>query len=380
MALARAPFQERYMSTNRLGPNSTATLSSLLRYQNYTQKFDVLSINETNFSADSAPLVSTFGDGKMELSGQLVVAGTPTTFYEIGTFPSYIIPLRDVVLPVCVLRAGAPVLNAIKINASGDSVASITVTAPGSYATLPVVSISAPGAGAVLSLHMQAVSATIAAAGTGYAPSNTIVLTGSTGTNPTLNVVTTKVVSATIAAAGTGGTDGTQTVTGTTGTGTKFQASVTIAGNEITAVLSITLGGSYTANPTDIGNEPVTGGGLTGAALNVVMGVATVSVSAGSPGDCTVLASSPVAQGSTSGSGTGATFTVLWGARSVAVSVQGSGYTSASQVAFTGGGGTGGAAATLTLDATVNVQLVATPNVGDIVSLDGVDFMARPYY
>lgn len=71
---------------------------------------------------------------------------------------------------------------------------------------------------------------------------------------------------------GTGGTTGTQTVTGTTGTGTKFTASVTVAGGAITAILSITLGGTYSVLPTDPTQEPVTGGGLTGAKLNITMG------------------------------------------------------------------------------------------------------------
>lgn len=82
-----------------------------------------------------------------------------------------------------------------------------------------------------------------------------------------------QVVSATVNAAGTGGTAGTQIVTGTTGTGIKFQASVTVSAGGITAVSSITVGGSYTVNPS--ANDPVTGGGLTGAQLAVVMGAET---------------------------------------------------------------------------------------------------------
>lgn len=80
------------------------------------------------------------------------------------------------------------------------------------------------------------------------------------------------VQSATIAAAGGGGTNGAQTVTGTTGTGTKFQAAVTIAGNIITSVNSISTVGSYTVLPTDPTQEPVTGAGLAGAKLNIAMG------------------------------------------------------------------------------------------------------------
>lgn len=141
----------------------------------------------------------------------------------------------------------------------------------------------------------------------GYAPNDTINLTGGTQTTPAqLMVTTTKVVSATVAAGGSGGTPGTQTVTGTTGTGTKFEASVTVSGGgAITAVLSITVAGSYTVNPTDTTQEPVTGASLTGAKLNVSMGVNAFSIF--NPGVFTAQ-STTFTQASTSGSGTGATF------------------------------------------------------------------------
>lgn len=84
--------------------------------------------------------------------------------------------------------------------------------------------------------------------------------------NP-FGAVTYFVQNASATAGGTGGTNGTQTVTGTTGTGTKFQASVTVAGNTITSVNSISVAGAYTVLPTSLSAEPVTGGGLTGATL-----------------------------------------------------------------------------------------------------------------
>lgn len=79
------------------------------------------------------------------------------------------------------------------------------------------------------------------------------------------------VLSAVVNNAGSGGTNGTATVTGTTGTGTKFQANVTISGGSISAVNSITTAGNYTALPTNPSAEPVTGGGLTGATLALQM-------------------------------------------------------------------------------------------------------------
>lgn len=369
------------MGSERLTPRSTAYLQSLTRYQNFIKKSSYLTVNTSNFTANTdIPTVSTFGDGEFFITGSVTAGSGAIAGSVIGTLPSYVIPLKDTYLPITVTRAGADIFNAVKVNLEGDSVASVTVTTPGSYATLPTASVSTPpGTGAVLAPTMEAVTSTVVSAGTGYAPNNTITLTGSTGTEPVLTVATTQVVSATIVAGGTGGTPGTQTVTGTTGTGTKFQASVTVnGGGIITAVLSISVNGSYTVNPTTITDEPVTGAGLSGATLSVVMGVATATPT--TPGACTALAASPVAQGSTSGSGTGATFTVLWGLLSIAVVDQGSGYNTASTIVIAGGGGTGGGAATLTLDAVNNLQLRNAATTGDIIHLDSIRFISQPYY
>ena len=156
-------------------------------------------------------------------------------------------------------------------------------------------------------------SASPVAIGSGYVPADTITLTGGTETtNGILTVATTQVGSITaIANGGTGGTPGAVTLTGTTGTGTKFQATGVIsAGGVLTSITAITIAGSYTVNPTSLAAEPVTGGGLTGATLTITMGVLTVTVS--TAGAYTKIPANPVLQGSTSGSGTGATFSVVW--------------------------------------------------------------------
>lgn len=185
--------------------------------------------------------------------------------------------------------------NVLSSYAPGD-----TITLAGGVFTTP----------AVLSIvDTILLSCALSASGTGYVPADTITLAGGTHSIAAiLTLATTRVVSATIAAAGTGGTPGAATVTGTTGTGTKFQANVTIdAGGHLFAVNSITVAGSYSVNPTVLANEPVTGGGLAGAQLNVVMGVNTFSVSNG--GDYTVNpAGGTFTQASTSGVGVGATF------------------------------------------------------------------------
>jgi hypothetical protein len=194
---------------------------------------------------------------------------------------------------------------------SGASATPIASTATATYApgddiTLAGGTYSAPAVLAVTNTTLQSVA--VNAPGVTYTPGDTIVPAGGTQSTPAqLTVHETQVVSATIAAGGSGGTNGTQTVTGTTGTGTKFQASVTVAGGAITVVLGIAIGGAYTTNPTTLSAEPVTGAGLSGAELDVVMGCYAVTVTGGG-----VFTANPVlgvfTQGSTSGSGTTATF------------------------------------------------------------------------
>lgn len=75
---------------------------------------------------------------------------------------------------------------------------------------------------------------------------------------------------ASIGNAGSGGTNGAVMLTGTTGTGTPFQIAGTVSGGVLTALGAISVGGNYSILPT-LTNCPVTGGGLTGATLNLEM-------------------------------------------------------------------------------------------------------------
>lgn len=201
-----------------------------------------------------------------------------------------------------------------------------------------------------------------------YAPGDTINLSGGTQTvTPVVTVATTQVVSATVAAGGSGGTDGTQTVTGTTGTGTPFQASVTVAGGAITAVLSITVAGSYTVNPTTPATEPVTGASLSGAQLDIVLGVRTATAT--TPGTLTANpASDMMTQASTSGSGSGVEFQAIFGPNAVSITEPGVySVTPSNPVAQDTTSGTGlGATFTMTYSS------VAAFNDGDWVYITGV--------
>lgn len=225
----------------------------------------------------------------------------------------------------------------------------------------------------------------VAAAGTGYVPNDTISGAGTgVGTAPVFLVTDTQAVSATIVNGGTGGTPGAVTLVGTTGTGTKFQATGTINGSGVlTGALVVSVAGDYTVNPTNIANEPVTNNAsATGIVVAVVLGVKTVTVSSGgsfsanntsaggitqastsgvgtgvtftltaakygvntyavqNAGSYSVLPSSPISQGSSSGSGTGFTLTAsTWQLQSIAAS-GGINYTNGSAITFSGGAGT----------------------------------------
>jgi len=67
-------------------------------------------------------------------------------------------------------------------------------------------------------------------------------------------------------------------VSGTTGTGTRFVAAVTISGGAITAVNGLNVSGSYSVNPNNPASEPVSGAGLSGAILALGIGVNTVGI------------------------------------------------------------------------------------------------------
>lgn len=165
----------------------------------------------------------------------------------------------------------------------------------------------------ILGASSATVSAIGGAASHSYAPSDTVTLTGGTGTaNAVLAVTDTQLSAvASITAAGSGCTNGSgKILTGTTGTGTKFQVSVTVSGNAVASVDSISVAGDYTVNPTSLTAEPVTGDSCTGVQLSVIMGAKAASIS--TSGLYSVLPSNPVAQGSSSGSGTGATWTLSW--------------------------------------------------------------------
>lgn len=255
-------------------------------------------------------------------------------------------------------------------------------TAGTGYTTLVAAITGGGGSGATGTVTGKAISAAPSAAGIGYvAGTSVITITGGTAaTASKFNVTHTKVVSATVAAGGTGdlGNGAGVIVVGTTGTGTKFRASVTIATNAIASVQSITVDGDYTVNPTTIAAEPVTyvsgassGTTLTGAQLSVLMGALTLTLN--TAGDYSVLPTNPAAQGSATGGGTGATLTVSWGILAFTITAAGTGYTSYPTFSVTGAGGTGGV---ITAAMTVESPLTIADGGSNINTVPTLTFSA----
>jgi hypothetical protein len=144
-------------------------------------------------------------------------------------------------------------------------------TAPAATAKLKVVGFQ--GASGDLVLTSTGMTSTLLNFTTlGLSVGKWLKIGGTATANRYTATVATRVQRAIIVSGGTGGTPGAVTITGTTGTGTMFQATGTISpGGILVGALTVTVGGQYTANPSNINIEPVTGGGLTGATVRLVM-------------------------------------------------------------------------------------------------------------
>lgn len=259
--------------------------------------------------------------GTLYESGQVI-----TTAGATGTAPEITINTTKVV---------SAAVNAHGTNVTGGQV----FTAIGGTST-------APATLAVATMDL-ATAPTVSGNGTGYVPTDEVTLgvTGSTASvKAVVTVATTQVVGTpTIFAAGAGGdlVAGAGTIVeGTTGTGAKFRASVTIgAASDVVSVESVTIAGSYTVNPTNIAQEPVTyisgnaGTTLTGAVLGVTMGMETVTLT--TPGTYTVGGTGATVFSTNSVAGAGGAFTgCSFGAKTVTVATGGA-YTGAAPAAFT---------------------------------------------
>lgn len=288
--------------------------------------------------------------------------GLPEVFDNIGGSGQEL--WENMVQAVNLGQSGIRGPSQLCVASLGDGIGAGTVTNAGSYTVIPTVSFSGGGgSGATASLRMKAlVPSAIAAAGTGYAPGDSVTLSGGTYTQASvltvtntklisaavnapgsgyapsntitvaggtfsqaavLTVATTQLVSAAVNAAGTGYAPGdTITLAG----GTFSQAAVitvnTVGGGGAIDTFTITTPGAYSVNTTSFTQGSTSGSG-TGATFNTALfGVLTTTVS--TAGVYTVNASS-LTQSATSGSGSGATFnTAVYGINAVSVGTVGS--------------------------------------------------------
>lgn len=246
---------------------------------------------------------------------------------------------------------GATASTHATINVDTTKLTSIALNAKGqNYLVNDVLTlVGGTGTGGTATVtELELKSTAVNAPGSGYIINEVITTAESAGVAAQLKVTALQVISATVVGAGTGDlVAGAGTIVeGTTGTGTKFRASVTIgATNEIASVESITISGNYTVGMTNISAEPVTyisgntGTTLTGATLSVVMGVKAVSIQA--VGTYSVP-SNTFTQASTTGSGVGATFNTNVFQIKTATLTTGGAYTvNGNTFTVTGGAGTG---------------------------------------
>lgn len=242
---------------------------------------------------------------------------------------------------------------------NGEGVASITITAGGSYTAIPVPSITAPelpnGVSATLgSVHMAALSASVTTSGSGditkdYEPGDKLTVVGGTAaTVAVFNVDSVKIRTAANVTDAGGFVNG-NTVTFSTGWATPAVLTLTVdGGGAITGVTITNAGVRTSALPTDpVTPDSTNGPGtLAGTTFNIGFGVNAVSVD--TSGDYTALAANPVTTTTDSANGEGATLTVTYEVSGVDVSTGGSGYVAAPTVSFSAGAAAADAVLTTT--------------------------------
>lgn len=234
---------------------------------------------------------------------------------------------------------------------------------------------------AINNVGQRATAVSVAAAGTLVTPGDKLTTT----TGGMYQVATASVLTATVNNGGSGGTNGAVTVTGTTGTGTKFQATGTITGGVLTGALTVTVAGNYTVSPTQIG-EPVTGGGLVGATVNLGMGALTVTqlvadTSASPPSNPVATTATNTHLGGFYGTGaTGVTLNLTWSAASAlslnpsggAVSVRGVTISPMQRLFYSAPNTGNGADLTEDTLASFTIPAAALLNVGDTLKVIAV--------
>lgn len=341
----------------------------------------------------SAPTVAVTGDGSgatgTAILGFAVASiaitsfgsgpwtGVPTVVFSgTGSGATANVIMGHPILSIAVSAAGSGYTSAPTVSVTGGggtggagtavlqfTVASATVTAPGSgYTTPPIVAFSGgggAGAAGVAVLGFGLSSIDMVANGSGYSSAPTVGITGDGSGAAGTAVIGKAVASVAVSAAGTGYTSfpSGYGITGGGGTGAVINirmglltvASIVAAGTgyAVDDILDI-VGGTSTVvgqlRVTSVGGS----GEVTGASVETAGVYSTIS---------------PGTRGVTGGGGTGATFTLTYKLVQINVTSAGSGYTSTPTITIVGGGGSG-AAGTATLASTGTVKSITLTAAG----------------
>lgn len=336
-----------------LSPKSTAYTTPATNYRQRVLNNEEVILAPNSVSVDVLPRVINDGYGRGYLVGQITIDADPIVNMPLCNLPNNMVPIATYLFPVSVLRSGAYVANAIRINTGALGISQVIVNDPGQYSVVPTLIITGEGTGADLSAVMSVVYTYEASTpGTGYVPGDTIDLAGGTFTQRAqLRVQSTLLASAQVNNTGSGyftgdtittvAANGTQELPAilivatttlktvqiqTAGTGYKVGDTIVVSGGvasppatlEVAGIGSggainsvfVVDGGSYTSDPSTLSQLSTSGSGTGAIFNNPSFGVDTVAVSSSNKGRYT-LNPSNLNQFSTSGSGTGATFNIL---------------------------------------------------------------------
>lgn len=284
-------------------------------------------------------------------------------------FPVHTVELMNGGTPLSDLsRLKAAMLTGVAIVAIIGEMTGGVVDNPGAgFTSIPTLA-AVGGTGGTITPSMAVETTSAGAAGVTYAPGDTVTATGGTASQQAIvEVLTTKAVTApAVAVGGSGYVVGDQI---TLQNGLVVQ--VATLSTSAVATVTIVSAGSFTTNNTTAGGftQISTTGAGTGATFTMTAakyGVNTFQVQ--NAGAYSVLASSPLAQGSTSGSGTGFTLGVSAYQVQSFTAVGGTGYADGAAVTATGGAGTGFAGT------------ITTGPIGEPVEVTVSGFLLPPVY
>jgi hypothetical protein len=132
--------------------------------------------------------------------------------------------------------------------------------------------------------HLELLTADVVIPGSGYVPSDTVTLSVpsvNNTNNAVLTVTHTRLVNVVVLNAGTNLTNGVRTFTVSGGTGTSAQFTALVENNSIVNMITITVFGSYTLNPSVTANASSVDTGISDATFNLTMGAHLVTISSG---------------------------------------------------------------------------------------------------